>query len=39
MDRLDRYRQIIRTVLKFYADISYVNVDVKNRSAFDIETD
>jgi XisI protein len=39
MDRLDKYRQIIRTVLKFYADISYVNVDVKNRSAFDIETD
>lgn len=39
MDQLDKYRQIIRTVLKPYADISYANVDVKNRSAFDAETD
>ncbi|CAN1208907.1 XisI protein [Tumidithrix helvetica PCC 7403] len=39
MDRLDRYRQIIRTVLKPYADIRYANVNVKNRSAFDTETD
>jgi hypothetical protein len=39
MDQLDKYRQIIRTVLKPYADISYANVDVKNRSAFDTETD
>jgi hypothetical protein len=39
MDQLDKYRQIIRTVLKPYANISYANVDVKNRSAFDTETD
>ncbi|MEE3716452.1 XisI protein [Tumidithrix elongata RA019] len=39
MDRLDRYRQIIRTVLKPYTDIRYANVNVKNRSAFDTETD
>jgi XisI protein len=39
MDQLDKYRQIIRTVLKPYADISYANVDVKNRAAFDTETD
>jgi XisI protein len=39
MDRLDRYRQIIRAVLKPYADISYANVEVKNRAAFDVETD
>jgi hypothetical protein len=39
MDRLNRYRQIIRAVLKSYADISYTNVNVKNRFAFDTETD
>jgi hypothetical protein len=39
MDQLDKYRQIIRIVLKPYADISYANVDVKNRAAFDPETD
>lgn len=39
MDRLNLYRQIIRNVLKSYVDISYANVNVKNRSAFDIETD
>jgi XisI protein len=39
MDQLDRYRQIIRAVLKPYTDISYANVEVKNRAAFDAETD
>lgn len=39
MDQLDRYRQIIRAVLKPYTDISYANVNAKNRSAFDQETD
>jgi XisI protein len=39
MDQLDRYRQIIRAVLKPYVDISYANVKVKNRAAFDAETD
>jgi XisI protein len=39
MDRLDNYRQIIRAVLRPYVDISYVNVKIKNRVAFDIEMD
>jgi XisI protein len=39
MDQLDRYRQIIRAVLKPYTDINYANVKVKNRAAFDAETD
>jgi hypothetical protein len=39
MDRLDNYRQIIRKVLKPYADITYANVNVKNHQVFDPETD
>jgi hypothetical protein len=39
MDKLDTYRQIIRAVLKPYVDISYANVRVTNRSAFDAESD
>jgi hypothetical protein len=39
MHYLDQYRQIIRSILKPYADINYANVNVKNRSAFDAETD
>jgi XisI protein len=39
MNRLNTYRQIIRTVLKPYADISYANVNVKNHQIFDPETD
>jgi hypothetical protein len=39
MDRLNTYRQIIRSTLKPYADITYANVNVKNRAAFDTETD
>ena len=39
MDKLERYRQIIRDVLSQYLDIDYANVDAKNRAAFDVETD
>ncbi len=39
MDILDTYRQIIRKVLKPYADITYANVKVKNHQIFDPETD
>jgi hypothetical protein len=39
MDYLNTYRQIIRSILKPYADINYANVNVKNRVAFDRETD
>lgn len=39
MDELDKYHQIVRTVFKPYIDISYANVKVKNRAAFDTETD
>jgi hypothetical protein len=39
MDRLDDYRQAVRTVLEPYARITYANVDVKNRQVFDRETD
>lgn len=39
MDKLDAYRQIIRSTLKQYVNISYANVDVKNQAAFDPETD
>lgn len=39
MDKLDTYRQIIRTTLKQYVNLSYANVDAQNRAAFDPETD
>ena len=39
MDRLESYRQIIRTVLRRYVNIDYANVDVENQSVFDSETD
>jgi XisI protein len=39
MDRLNRYRQIIRTTLKPYLNITYANVNMKNRAAFDTDTD
>jgi hypothetical protein len=39
MDHLNRCRQIIRNTLKPYTEITYANVDVKNRAAFDPETD
>jgi XisI protein len=39
MDQLNKYRHIIRSTLKPYTDIRYANLNVKNRSAFDTETD
>jgi hypothetical protein len=39
MDRLDSYRKIILEVLRPYLDITYANVDLKNRQIFDRETD
>ena len=39
MDRLDTYRQIIRRTLQLYADIPYANVDVRNLTAFDVDSD
>lgn len=39
MDRLDTHRQIIRDVLRPYAAITYANVAVRNRAAFDTEND
>ena len=39
MNRLNTYRQIILTVLKPYADITYANVNVKNHQIFAPETD
>jgi hypothetical protein len=39
MDHLNHYRQIIRSTLQPYTEISYANVDVRNRAAFDPEND
>ena len=39
MDRLDSYRKIICEVLRSYLDITYANVDLKNRQIIDRETD
>jgi hypothetical protein len=39
MDRLDSYREIIRAVLESYVNITYANIDLKNRQIFDRETD
>jgi XisI protein len=39
MDRLDSYREIICRVLRSYLDITYANIDLKNRQIFDLETD
>ena len=39
MDRLEHYRQVICITLKSYIDITYANVNVKNRQVFDLETD
>jgi XisI protein len=39
MDRLESYREIISKVLRSYLDITYANVDLKNRQIFDRETD
>lgn len=37
MDQLNRYQQIIRSVLAPYATIHYANVPVRNRLVFDDE--
>ncbi len=39
MDTLEKYRQIIRNVLTPYAQIAYANVDVRNLTAFDSDSD
>jgi len=39
MDRLETYRQIIRSVLQPYTQITYANVDATNHAVFDPETD
>lgn len=39
MDNLEKYRQIIRQILTPYLNISYSNVKIRNRAAFDQETD
>ncbi len=39
MDSLDKYRQIIRETLAPYAQIAYANVDVRNVTAFDADSD
>ena len=39
MDTLDAYRQIIRSVLAPYAQLTYANVNVRNLTAFDTESD
>lgn len=39
MDKLEKYRQIIRQVLQPYLSISYANANIHNRAAFDAETD
>jgi hypothetical protein len=39
MDNLNHYRQIIRNILKPYTEITYANVEVRNRAAFDSEND
>ena len=38
MDPLIQYRQIIRSVLQPYVEISYANVQVRNLAAFDDKT-
>ena len=39
MDKLNKYRQIIRQTLTPYLDIVYSNVPVRNRAAFDQDND
>ncbi len=39
MDKLNTYRNIVRSILKEYLNIQYANADIRNRAAFDIETD
>jgi XisI protein len=39
MDRLDQDRQIIKTVLRPYANIKYAYDDIQNKTVFDAESD
>lgn len=39
MDKLNHYRQIIVTVLDPYSQISYANVNIRNRKIFDLVND
>ena len=39
MDKLEKYRQIICQILTPYVNITYSNVPVHNRAAFDKEND
>jgi hypothetical protein len=39
MDTLDHYRQIIRSALQPYTQITYANINLRNLAAFDPETD
>ncbi|HAA27931.1 MAG TPA: XisI protein [Cyanobacteria bacterium UBA8553] len=39
MDKLEKYRKIIRDVLRQYVNISYANADIQNHAAFDPDTD
>nr|WP_243406869.1 XisI protein [Cuspidothrix issatschenkoi] len=39
MDRIETYRNMIRNALKSYLDISYANANIRNRAAFDSESD
>ncbi|MEH2192677.1 MAG: element excision factor XisI family protein [Nostoc sp.] len=39
MDKLDRYRNVIRNTLAAYLNISYANANIRNRAAFDLEND
>ena len=39
MDRVEQYRQIIRSVLVPYTEINYANVEATNYAVFDPETD
>ena len=39
MNKLKKYRQIIRQTLTPYVKISYSNLQISNRAAFDQETD
>lgn len=39
MDRIETYRHIIRKILQLYLNIAYANANIRNRAAFDSETD
>ena len=39
MDQLTQYRQIIRSALQPYVELSYANIKVRNIAAFDSQND